>query len=287
MGRSYPWATPDPDADADRFVLHQVVSGDGPPIVLVHGVAGSNMVWDRMTPLLNAHFTVIRMDLLGYGHSPKPRVAHTPQRHVAAIRRTLTEGGFRGPYLMVGLSMGVNLVLEYARRWPEEIGQMVGIGFPYYASEAAARRGLQHNLWTRVALEHPILSSLAVPPLWGIGRLTPGVLSRTATIYTGPMAQDALRARYRSFRSSLLHCMVQYRLELPLQASGDVRRLFIHGSADQWAPPEQIEEAIRPFAHSQLRVIEGAPHNLAVAEPDRTTALLLDHVKVQAPPHSP
>jgi pimeloyl-ACP methyl ester carboxylesterase len=278
MGRFHPWAVPDPEPNSDPYLLHSVTSGSGPPMVLIHGVAGSQMVWDRIAPLLEPHFTVIRMDLLGYGRSPKPRVRHTPLRHVTAIRRTLAHAGVTGPLALVGLSMGSNLMLEYALRWPDETQAMIGIGFPFYPSEAAARIGLRHNLWTRLALQFPVLASVTVPLVWWVGRLAPGVLSRNATIYTGDMAKDALRARYQSFRSSLLHCMVYYRLQEPLRASGSRRRLFIHGSDDQWASTEVVREALSPYALSALRVIDDAPHNLAVADPERTAALILEHM---------
>lgn len=284
MGRFHPWAVPDPEPDSDPYVLHSVTSGSGPPMVLIHGVAGSHMVWDRVVPLLEAHFTVIRMDLLGYGRSPKPRVRHTPLRHVAAIRRTLAHGGVAGPVALVGLSMGTNLMLDYAARWPDEVQEMVGIGFPFYPSEAAARIGLRHNLWTRLALQFPVLAGVIVPVAWWAGRLAPGVLSRNATIYTGDMAKDALRARYQSFRSSLLYCMVHYRLQDPLRVSGGVRRLFVHGGNDQWATADAVREALRPYVHTDFRVIEHAPHNLVVAEPARTAALILDHVGSVARP---
>jgi pimeloyl-ACP methyl ester carboxylesterase len=266
------------DAASDPFVLHAVTSGRGPLAVLIHGVAGSSRIWDPMVSLLETHFSVIRVDLLGYGHSPKPTVRHTPYRHVAAIRRTLRQRGVPPPYVLIGLSMGTNLMLEFARCWPEEVRDMVGIGFPFYPSETAARDGLRANPWTNIALRHPVLGGLSVPLLWKIGELVPGAVSRTSSIYTPVMAKDTLRARYRSFRSSLLHCMVQYRLEHPLRASGHVRRLFIHGGADQWAPAEAVSSALAPFPLSTLRVIEDAPHNLVVAEPERTAALILDHV---------
>jgi len=242
------------------------------------------MIWDFVAPLLDPYFSVIRIDLLGYGRSPKPRVPHTPYRHVAAIRRTLTQQGVVPPYVLVGLSMGTNLMLEYASRWPEDVREMIGIGFPFYPTEAAARRGLRSNVWTNIALRHPILAAVVVPTTWRIGRLTPGLISRSSSIYTAPMAKDTLRARYRSFRSSVLHCMVQYRLEVPLQASGRARRLFIHGGADQWATAEAVRVAIEPFALSTLRIIEGGPHNLAVAEPERTAAMILDHVGMRTFP---
>ncbi len=271
------------DPESDPYVLHSVTSGQGPAMVLVHGVAGSNMVWGRILPFLEPHFRIVRVDLLGYGHSPKPDVTYSPHRHVAAIRRTLARSGVAAPYAIVGLSMGSNLMLEYAQRWPSEVQGMVGIGFPYYSSESAARLGLRNNVWTRMALEHRIAASGMIPALWWMGRHVPGLFSRAATIYTGAMAKDALRARYQSYRSSLLECMVHYRLDDPLRASGERRRLFIHGSNDQWASVEAVRTALAPFPSSTVSVVEGAPHNLAVAEPMQTAALILDHLGVTTP----
>jgi pimeloyl-ACP methyl ester carboxylesterase len=240
------------------------------------------MVWDRLAPYLEAHFTLIRMDLLGYGHSPKPPLVHTPQRHVTAIRRTLVHHGVDAPLALVGLSMGSNLMLEYALRWPSEVDAMIGIGFPFYPDEAAARIGLRHNLWTRLALQFPAIAGFVVPAAWRVARLTPGVLSRGAKIYTGAMAKDALLARYQSFRSSLLNCMVYYRLQEPLRASGGVRRLFVHGSDDQWAGVETVRAAVGTYPLTDFRMIDGAPHNLAVAEPARTATLILAHLGLPA-----
>jgi pimeloyl-ACP methyl ester carboxylesterase len=273
-------STADDSPESDRYLLHAVRGGIGPPLVLIHGVAGSHMVWDRLAPLLERHFTVIRMDLLGYGHSPRPRVTLTPHRHVSAIRWTLAQKGFPGPYAIVGLSMGANLMLEYALRWPEEVEAMVGIGFPFYPDEAAARIGLRHNVWTRLALQYPVPARVLIPTIWRTCRLIPGLFSRTSTIYTGAMAKDALRASYRAFRSSLLNCMVHYRLQGPLKASGGMVRLFIHGGADEWASAATVREVLLPFERSSLCVIDDAPHNLAVAEPERTATLILNHLGV-------
>jgi pimeloyl-ACP methyl ester carboxylesterase len=63
-----------------------------------------------------------------------------------------------------------------------------------------------------------------------------------------------------------------------------VRRLFIHGGDDQWSSAEDVQNAIEPFALSDLRVIDNAPHNLAVAEPARTATLMLDFLGVKSEP---
>lgn len=44
-------------------------SGDGPPLVLVHGLLGDNTRWAALRPHLEAHFTVHAMDRRGRGAS--------------------------------------------------------------------------------------------------------------------------------------------------------------------------------------------------------------------------
>lgn len=46
--------------------------GDGPALVLLHGVPTSSWLYRKMVPDLQNHFRVIAVDLLGYGSSAKP-----------------------------------------------------------------------------------------------------------------------------------------------------------------------------------------------------------------------
>jgi len=235
------------------------------------------MVWDAFARELEPHCTLTAIDLLGYGHSPKPRRAYTPQVHIESIRSTLRARSIEPPYTFVGLSMGANLVLEFARRWPDEVKELVGIGFPYYASESEARTALQHNTWTRWTLNHPLLAAVTTPIVWGIGRQAAPLVRRGGSLYEPAVAADALRARYLAFKSSLLNCMVHFRQEDVLEASGTMRRLFIHGDDDQWAPPAAVEERLGKYPRTTVKVING-PHNLVVAEPRKMAALILGHL---------
>ena len=62
----------------DKFVtvngqtLHYLKQGNGKPLILVHGFAGSTYTWRKLTPLLADRYTVYALDLLGFGLSDKP-----------------------------------------------------------------------------------------------------------------------------------------------------------------------------------------------------------------------
>jgi pimeloyl-ACP methyl ester carboxylesterase len=262
-------------ADADPPTLHAVQSGSGPPVVLLHGVAGSHRVFDLLAPFLEPHRTVVRVDLLGYGNSPTPVGRYTPRRHVESVRATLRQAGIRGPVDVVGLSMGAILALELAATWPDEVASLVGIGFPYYATEAAARAGLAHNPWTRLAVRHPRMAPMVLRPVWFAGRHALRVMPRGA-LYTREMMADALLARPVAFESTVRNSMVRHRTDPALAAGGDRPRLFLHGSEDRWVAPGDVARALAPYPRSRLHVVDGGVHNLAVAAPGPTARLILE-----------
>jgi 2-hydroxymuconate-semialdehyde hydrolase len=56
--------------------LAYYLSGQGPSVVLIHGIPTSSYLWRNVIPLLlRAGFEVLAIDLLGYGASDKPKDA--------------------------------------------------------------------------------------------------------------------------------------------------------------------------------------------------------------------
>jgi pimeloyl-ACP methyl ester carboxylesterase len=54
------------------LTIHYEKTGQGKPLVLVHGFAGSIYTWRRLVPLLADRFTIYALDLPGFGLSEKP-----------------------------------------------------------------------------------------------------------------------------------------------------------------------------------------------------------------------
>jgi pimeloyl-ACP methyl ester carboxylesterase len=259
--------------------LNVRVEGSGPTLVLIHGVAGSLHIWDPIVEQLAKKFTVVRMDLLGYGHSPKPRIAYTSLAHVTAIRNTLQKEGIKPPYTLVGLSMGVNLALEYASHWQAEVSNFIGIGLPYYANEKSARKGLHNNTWTRLAIEYPLIAPFIVPPIWWLGRHNIIPAGKFAKIYTPLMAHETLLNPYRVFRSSLINCMLHNPQTKLLEDSGKMKRLFIHGETDEWQSARVVQDIVEQYKNSTFKLIKDTGHNTVVLKPEITSQLILEYLK--------
>lgn len=60
--------------------IHGRRGGSGPPILLLHGIPETHLMWHRVAPRLAEHFTVVATDLRGFGDSGTPASApdHEP-----------------------------------------------------------------------------------------------------------------------------------------------------------------------------------------------------------------
>ena len=52
--------------------LHYEISGEGRPVVLLHGFGATTYTWNHLVPHLSERYTTISFDLKGFGLSPKP-----------------------------------------------------------------------------------------------------------------------------------------------------------------------------------------------------------------------
>jgi len=67
-------------------LLHTRMGGSGPPLLLLHGHPQTHAMWHLVAPALARHFTVVMMDLRGYGDSTRPQ---SDVEHVAYSKRAM------------------------------------------------------------------------------------------------------------------------------------------------------------------------------------------------------
>jgi len=60
------------DLSRDGVVLHGRIGGHGPALLLLHGHPQTHVIWHQVAPALAQRFTVVLMDLRGYGDSGRP-----------------------------------------------------------------------------------------------------------------------------------------------------------------------------------------------------------------------
>lgn len=107
--------------------------GQGPVVVLLHGIASSSVTFERLVPLLLPRHRVIAIDLLGFGESPAPPDArYTIEEHVAALSRTLGALRLDAPFVLVGHSMGALIAARYTALNGRRVSRLVLVSPPVY-----------------------------------------------------------------------------------------------------------------------------------------------------------
>jgi pimeloyl-ACP methyl ester carboxylesterase len=103
-------------AEINDTGLYYEVTGDGPPVVLLHGFSLDTRMWDEQVAPLAESYRVIRCDLRGFGRSaiPEPGVLY---RHADDVQALLAHLNAR-EVVLVGLSLGGAVALDVARAHP-------------------------------------------------------------------------------------------------------------------------------------------------------------------------
>lgn len=205
------------------------VTGDGPPVVLVHGLSGSTRWWRRNVPALAARFRVYVVDLVGFGASRGGLFALT---EAAAVLAGWMDAVGLGRVGLVGHSMGGYIVAELAASEPERAARLLLVDaavMPFGRSYAQHGLGLLRELMQLPPEFLPVLvgDALRAGPL---------------TIWAA--AQEVMRADLRARLSEIR-----------------VPTLLVWGARDHVVPLALGRSLAAAMRESELVVIEGAGHN--------------------------
>ncbi len=124
-----------------------VLPGEKGTIVLLHGFLSSKKYWQKVASHLHGEgYRVVMIDLLGFGHAPKPsNVRYDYTDHLEHIHNTLTKLNIQGPIIIAGHSMGALLATRYAKLHPESVKAVGVMNPPIYRSAGQAYRTLRNT----------------------------------------------------------------------------------------------------------------------------------------------
>lgn len=214
---------------------------DGPPLVLLHGLAGSHRWWRYVIPAFARHRRVVVPELVGFGGSrPAPRQPDMAEMALI-IGEWLSANGLERTDL-VGHSMGAEISIHIAAGQPERIRRLVLVaaaGVPREISASAAAR---------------LATELARLRAWG---------RRT---FVATIATDSLRAGPFTLYRTLRHLLADdVRPLLPLVVHPT---LIVWGEHDPVTPLRDAHVLRNALPRARLFVVPGASHNVMADRPD-------------------
>jgi pimeloyl-ACP methyl ester carboxylesterase len=98
--------------------------GDGPSLLMIHGLASTSHIWDLVAPRLAPRFRVLAYDQRGHGVSGKPSSGYGFDRMCADAAEVIRAERL-GRTVVIGHSWGANVALELAVRRPRLVAGAV------------------------------------------------------------------------------------------------------------------------------------------------------------------
>ena len=236
--------------DVDGHRLRYFAGGDGPPLLLIHGLGSSSEDWSLILRDLTRAHRVYAPDLLGWGGSDKPRDGDYSIAAQTELVRAFMDAVHVARADVGGISMGGWVALRLAATHPERVQRLVlidsvGLNFQTTLDESAFAPQTMDEARRLLWLQSDDFAKL--PDF---------------------VVEDFLRRARRE--SWLLRASMHSMLSRRDVLDGKLQRvtmpvLIVWGTNDRLAPPSLAARLHRELPQSHVVMIEGCGH-LAVIE---------------------
>jgi pimeloyl-ACP methyl ester carboxylesterase len=260
-----------------------VCFGQGPALLLIHGIGDSSDTWRPVIDELARHHTIVAPDLLGHGRSEKPRADYSVAAYANGMRDLLSVLEIDRA-TVIGHSLGGGVAAQFAYQFPERCERLVlvdsgGIGRSVSPMlRLAALPGIE-----------ALMPLFGLPPVRMATRLTADVMRHFATTFGRDTEEllavfDALpdtaarTAILRTLRSGVdWRGQVITMLDRAYLAEG-LPTLLVWGRHDAVIPLGHGRLAHAAMPGSELEIFDDAGHFPHHADPSRFVTIVSDFV---------
>ena len=252
-----------------------MVAGEGPPLVLLHGIGTSSLEWNRsMTLLARGGRSVYAPDLL-QPERGRDRAGYSPSSLAYFAGEFMDALGIERA-AVVGNSLGGLVALRFALSYPSRVSALglvdsAGLGrevSPALASATLPVLGEAAIYWTKTPLGASQRPLGRTPLLFTVPALAPAEW----------LAEQARLGRARGFMETTLTALRSHvgpggqrgseilldelpRLEVPT--------LVVWGASDKVLPLRHAHDAVARLRHGTLEILPGCGHLPHVECPER------------------
>ncbi|HVU05386.1 MAG TPA: alpha/beta hydrolase [Polyangiaceae bacterium] len=270
------------DVKANGVRLRVAMSGEGPPVVLLHGLFMDKRTWDAAGTLLSKDFHVVAPDFPGFGDSEKPPIERFSY-DVAAFAEVVADlyaGLDLGRAAVVGHGLGGAVAITLAARHPELVSRLVLVDALCFDEKLDLRR--------RVALL-PVVGGFVLKQLWNRATFRAVFRSTTSRGRSG-LSLEQVDRYYDSFNGpssrgsalATLRATVDTRNVAALTARIAAPTLVVWGRADRLLPAglgQRLSRQIRG-AGFELMDTGHAPHE---ERPDEFAGIVSRFLRSERP----
>jgi len=241
-------------------------SGEGRPLVILHGLFGSSDNWMSVTKELALKYKVYVLDARNHGQSPHDPV-HNYKAMAADLKEFIADHKLENP-ILIGHSMGGKTIMRFAAEYPENAEKLIVV-------DISPRFYGRHH--------EAILSGFGAINLETLQ--TRNEADATMSQYVGDagVRMFLLKSLYRTSDGKF-----QWRINLPVineqidnigealpeTAKIDTPTLFIRGSESGYIEDKDTALIAQHFSDYKIETVEGASHFVHAEKPKEVIALI-------------
>jgi len=240
-------------------------SGQGEPLLLLHGFSASADTWDGWREQLSDQFRVIAIDVPPFAITgPLPHGKTTPNTVVHFINAVAEKLGLTR-FNLAGNSLGGYLSWNYTLHYPTKVKKMILIDSAGYSMPTPLPvllmrgRGIRH--FTQYVAPLPFIIQSVRSVYGDTSRIPQGTIRR----YHDLLRREGTRAAIADMMRGIFNDSPDIKLiRTPT--------LIMWGAKDTWIPPKHGYHFQRDIAHSKLITYDDLGHIPMEEDPKRTAA---------------
>jgi len=255
--------------------------GDGPVLLLVHGLAGSAATWQHVTEQLSEQFTVVVPDLPGHGRSEKPPADYSLGTYANFLRDLLVKLDIPEASI-VGHSLGGGIAMQFAYQYPDFCECLILVSSGGLGVEVAGILRALSAPGAEIVLPVvglPVVQRTVDEAMALFSRFGIKPSRQAAEIWRGyaSLTEPSARSAFIDTIRSVIDLEGQRVSALShLDSAAALPTLIIWGEDDPIIPVEHGRNAHRLIEGSRLEIFEGVGHFPANEQPKRFADLLVD-----------
>ncbi len=255
---------------------HYLVGGEGSPVVLIHGVGAGVLDWKFTIDALSQRHRVYALDIVGFGHTDKPKVNYTLHYFIDFVRNFM-DSLYLESASLIGQCFGGGVVLGLSLEYPDRIEKLILV-------DSACLSGafpIGTIWWSTLPafMLRPFYRPSRTTVVWGWR-----ISSHNTAFITKELVEEAYQRRNMP---GATYC----RVSIMKNNSGPagqryyclsrlpeikIPTLIIHGKKDRFFPHTQAEAAHKLIRNSQLCLLEECGHVPQMEKPEEFNRLVLE-----------
>nr|WP_320166811.1 alpha/beta fold hydrolase [uncultured Methylophaga sp.] len=240
--------------------LHYQESGEGTPLIIIHGLFGSADNWRSMAKYFSRFYRVISVDLRNHGRSP-----HSDEQNFTVMAediKELCEAMELGQVSILGHSLGGKVAMMFAAMYPQLVSKLIVVDISprqYFSAHTPlmdAMMALNLSQFTRRTEVDDALAE-SIPDKAVRQFLLMNLVSEQET-FQWRINLPALKANYPELMAAVCEDIT---FTMP--------SLFVYGELSDYVTEEDRQQISSQFVHAEFNGIEKAGHWVQAERPQQ------------------